>query len=128
MPNKGLPRRTFLKAVGAAAIAGPSLVRSAARAAAGGRKLNVVMVVADDQRNDTIAALGNDHVRTPNMDRLARDGFAFTRARCMGAQQGAVCVPSRAALHTGRTLFRVPDNIGSYPMIGDVLQQAGYTS
>lgn len=128
MPNKGLPRRTFLKAVGAAAIAGPSLVRSAARAAAGGRKLNVMMVVADDQRNDTIAALGNGHIRTPHMDRLARDGFAFTRARCMGAQQGAVCVPSRAALHTGRTLFRVPDNIGSYPMIGDVLQQAGHTS
>lgn len=128
MPNTTLPRRTFLKAAGAAAIAGPAMLRSAARAASGKRKLNLVMVVADDQRNDTIAALGNDHIRTPNMDRLAQDGFAFTRARCMGAQQGAVCVPSRAMLHTGRTLFHVPDHIGSYPMLGDVLQKAGYTA
>lgn len=129
MPNRTLPRRTFLKAAGAAAVAGPGLLRSGARAAvSSGGRLNVVMLVADDQRNDTISALGNDHIRTPNLDRLARDGFAFTRARCMGAQQGAVCVPSRAALHTGRTLFHVPDNIGSYPMLGEVLQQAGYTS
>jgi arylsulfatase A-like enzyme len=128
MSNNILPRRAFLKAAGAAAIAGPAMLRSAARAASGNRKLNVVMVVADDQRNDTIAALGNDHIRTPNMDRLAREGFAFTRARCMGSQQGAVCVPSRAALHTGRTLFHVPDNIGAYPMLGEVLQRAGYTT
>jgi arylsulfatase A-like enzyme len=128
MSNSGVPRRTFLKAAGAAAIAGPAVLRSAARAVSGKRKLNVVMVVADDQRNDTIAALGNDHIRTPNMDRLAREGFAFTRARCMGSQQGAVCVPSRAALHTGRTLFHVPDNIGAYPMLGEVFQQAGYST
>lgn len=123
-----LPRRSFLKAAGAAALAGPAMLRSAARTASGNRRLNVVMLVADDQRNDTIAALGNDHIQTPNMDRLTREGFAFTRARCMGAQQGAVCVPSRAALHTGRTLFHVPDNIGSYPMLGESLQKAGYTS
>lgn len=128
MIGRRLHRRAFLKAAGAAAFSGPALLRAAAGAASASRKLNVVMIVADDQRNDTIAGVGNDHIQTPNMDRLAREGFAFTRARCMGAQQGAVCVPSRAALHTGRTLFHVPDNIGSYPMLGQVLQQAGYTS
>lgn len=128
MSRRALPRRTFLKAVGAAAIAGPSVARAAARAVTSDRKLNVLMVVADDQRNDTIAALGNDHIQTPHLDRLARAGFAFTRARCMGSQQGAVCVPSRACLHTGRTLFRVPDDIGAYPMLGEVLQHAGYAS
>ncbi len=35
----------------------------------------------------------------------------FTRAYCMGAQQGAVCVPSRAMVLTGRTLFRIQDQL-----------------
>jgi arylsulfatase A-like enzyme len=128
MAVRHLPRRDFLKALGAAAIAGPAILRRPVRGAVTNRKLNVVMMVADDQRHDTIAALGNDHIQTPHLDRLTRDGFAFTRARCMGSQQGAVCVPSRAMLHTGRTLFRVPDNIGQFPMLGEVLQGAGYTS
>jgi arylsulfatase A-like enzyme len=128
MKSPILPRRAFLKAVGTAAVAGPALLRSTARAATPARKLNVVMIVADDQRNDTIAALGNAQIQTPNMDRLVREGFAFTRARCMGSQQPAVCVPCRAMLHTGRTLFRVPDDLGQYPLLGEVLQASGYTS
>ena len=38
------------------------------------------MLFADDQRADTIAALGNPIIRTPNLDRLCRRGMAFTRA------------------------------------------------
>src|SRR5690349_12255584 len=57
---------------------------------------NVLFLFSDDQRVDTIASLGNAHIRTPNLDRLVKSGTAFTGAYCMGANQGAVCVPSRA--------------------------------
>ena len=42
---------------------------------------NVLFLFADDQRADTIAALGNPIIRTPNLDRLVRGGVAFSRAR-----------------------------------------------
>lgn len=79
--------------------------------AKGKRRPNVLFLFSDDQRADTIGAWGNPHARTPNLDRLAAEGTSFTRAYCMGSQQGAVCVPSRAMLLTGRTLFRVKDNL-----------------
>jgi arylsulfatase A-like enzyme len=126
--NRPVQRRDFLKIMGAAAVAGPAVLRTSARAGAANPRPNILMIVADDQRHDTVAALGNDHILTPNLDRLARDGFAFTQARCMGATQGAVCIPSRAGLHTGRTLFRVPDDLGSFSTLGEVLMSAGYTS
>src|SRR5882724_7226676 len=68
---------------------------------------NVLFIFTDDQRADTIAALGNRHIQTPNLDKLVAEGTHFRRAYCMGALQGAVCVPSRAMMLTGKTLFRV---------------------
>jgi arylsulfatase A-like enzyme len=79
---------------------------------------NVLVLFSDDQRADTIAALGNPNIRTPNLDRLVHEGTAFTRAYCMGSDQGAVCIPSRAMLLTGRTLFHVShglDNERTWP-------------
>src|ERR1700760_2174569 len=81
----------------------------AAVSAAGAEKFNVLFLFSDDQRADTIAGLGNTHISTPNLDALVKSGTTFTRAYCMGAQQGAVCVPSRAMLMSGRTLFRVDE-------------------
>ena len=63
---------------------------------------NVLLIVSDDQRPDTIAALGNDTIRTPNLDRLVARGTHFPRATC--AQP--LCVPSRAELLTGVVGFR----------------------
>ena len=60
--------------------------------------LNVLWLCTDQQRFDTIAALGNDSIRTPNIDRLVNDGVAFTNAFC----QSPVCSPSRASFLTGR--------------------------
>ncbi len=79
------------------------------------KRPNVLVLFADDQRADTIAALGNSHIRTPNLDRLVSQGTSFTRAYCMGSLQGAVCVPSRAMLLTGRTLFHVKDDLKGQP-------------
>jgi arylsulfatase A-like enzyme len=125
-----IPRRDFIKVVGAAALAGPAVLRgqTPTTAPAGRRRPNIVLIVADDQRHDTIAALGNRHIQTPNLDALANDGMAFTGARCMGSANGAVCVPTRAGIHTGRQLFNVPDNIGAHATIGQTLQSAGYNA
>lgn len=73
------------------------------------RKPDILVLVADDMAPDTIAALGNPEIRTPNLDRLAARGTAFTRAYGMGGWHGAICVASRAMLLTGRTLWDCDD-------------------
>lgn len=72
------------------------------------RRPNVLLIVSDNQRADTIAALGNRHIKTPNLDRLAARGYAFTNAYFMGSTVPATCLPSRTMLMTGRTLLRIP--------------------
>ena len=44
------------------------------------RRPNVLLIVSDDQRFDTIRALTNDEIQTPNLDRLVRNGFSLTHA------------------------------------------------
>ena len=75
--------------------------------AAAATKPNILFIFADDQRADTIAALGNAHIQTPNLDRLVHRGVSFNRAYMMGGMNGATCVPSRAMLLSGRSLFRI---------------------
>jgi choline-sulfatase len=58
---------------------------------------NVLFIMTDQQRADTIAALGNPHVYTPNYDRLVQRGVAFTR----GYSPCPVCVPARYTIRTG---------------------------
>lgn len=101
------------------------LVDSSAAALA---KPNVLVLFSDDQRADTIAALGNPHIQTPHLDALVRGGTAFTRAYCMGAMQGAVCVPSRAMLMSGRTLFRAKDNLQDQTTWPESFAKAGYAT
>lgn len=91
-------------------------------------KPNVLVLFSDDQRADTIAALGNPHIQTPHLDALVRGGTAFTRAYCMGAMQGAVCVPSRAMLMSGRTLFRAKDNLQDQGTWPESFAKAGYAT
>ena len=72
---------------------------------------NVLVFYADDLRADAIAALGNAAIRTPHLDALAASGAVFAHAHGMGSLQAAVCIPSRAMLMSGRTLFRVSEKI-----------------
>lgn len=58
---------------------------------------NIVLIMTDQQRFDSIAALGHDHVDTPNLDRLVREGAAFTNTYVPSPS----CAPSRASLFTG---------------------------
>lgn len=99
-----------------------------------GRAPNIVFILSDDQRADTIAALGNRHIRTPNLDRLVNNGFTFTHAFTMGSAVPAVCVPSRAMLMTGRSLYRALTPVTSNTIPGraalwpEEFRKAGYTT
>ncbi len=89
---------------------------------------NVLFLFTDDQRADTIGALGNPVIRTPNLDSLVRSGFTFTNAYCLGANVGAVCTPSRNMLLSGKTYFRWTGNLApaeglNFPVS---MQKAGY--
>jgi len=61
------------------------------------RRPNVVLIITDQQRYDTIAALGYEHAVTPNLDRLVHEGVAFTHTFVSAPS----CAPSRASLFTG---------------------------
>lgn len=58
---------------------------------------DIVLIVTDQQRYDTIRALGAAHMDTPNIDRLAERGVSFTQCHVTAPS----CVPCRASLFTG---------------------------
>lgn len=93
-------------------------------------KKNILFFFTDDQRFDTINALGNKNIFTPNIDKLVQSGVSFTQAHIPGGTVGAVCMPSRGMVHSGRTLFRLKDSGTSIPKehitLGETLQKNGY--
>jgi arylsulfatase A-like enzyme len=89
---------------------------------------NILLLVADDQRPDTVATLGNSSISTPNLDLLAGRGCAFTHAIC----PYPICTPSRAEILTGCSGFSngVLDFGGKIDArltpLGTALASAGY--
>ena len=89
---------------------------------------NVLLFFTDQQRFDTIAALGNGVIRTPNLDRLCAEGTAFTSAY----SPSPVCVSARCSLHYGQYPWRTGCYDNGYdmptdrPSFMDVLTEAGY--
>lgn len=90
---------------------------------------NILWIVTDQQRWDTIGELNNDYVHTPNIDRLVKEGVAFTRAHA----QSPICTPSRASFMTGYypATTRQTKNGAAYwpdakPLISATLSDAGY--
>ncbi|MCC6683000.1 MAG: sulfatase-like hydrolase/transferase [Phycisphaeraceae bacterium] len=59
---------------------------------------NIILIMTDQQRYDTIAALGAGHMHTPNLDRLVHEGVALTHCYCTAPS----CVPSRSSFFNGR--------------------------
>ncbi|HET7769122.1 MAG TPA: sulfatase-like hydrolase/transferase, partial [Chloroflexota bacterium] len=59
---------------------------------------NLLFITTDQQRWDSLPCYGLDFMRTPNLDRLAREGVVFERAYT----PAPLCVPMRAALVTGQ--------------------------
>ena len=91
----------FAFATGAAITAGESRPAAQARVTAP-RPPNIVLLIADDVRWDSLGAAGNTIVRTPRIDRLAADGVRFTEARVTTS----ICMVSRATLLTGQYMSR----------------------
>jgi arylsulfatase A-like enzyme len=83
-----------------------------AATAADARRPNFLFVLADDQAPQTLAAYGNAICQTPHLDRLAREGMRIDDAHHMGSWSGAVCLPSRTMIMTGRTVWRLPNAPG----------------
>jgi arylsulfatase A-like enzyme len=98
------------------------------RADEAARRPHVIFLFADDQRADTIAALGNPHIQTPNLDQLAKRGMVFRNTYCLGANMGAVCTPSRNMLLSGRAYFRWEGNQAppDRPNFPTAMKAAGY--
>ena len=76
--------------------------------------------------------LGKEQVQTPNLDKLAGESTVFTNAHIMGGTSGAVSMPSRAMLMTGKYLYNLEKQgaiiPNSHTMIGETLQKAGYNT
>ena len=125
-----LNRRKFLKTVGygTAVLATAGLV--APNCSSKWNRPNILFLFTDDQRFNTIHALNCPEIHTPNMDKLLRNGVSFTRAHIMGGTSGAVCMPSRAMLLTGKTLFHLNNRGANIPdehiMFPEVYKKAGY--
>jgi len=95
-------------------------------------KPNILFFFTDDQRFDTLSCLGNPVIQTPNLDALCARGTVFTHAHIPGGTCGAVCMPSRAMLLTGRTLFHIQGEGQAIPddhvLLGEHLRNQGYAT
>jgi arylsulfatase A-like enzyme len=93
---------------------------------------NIIIIYADDHSYHALGAMGNTVVKTPNLDKLAASGLLFTQAHVMGGHQGAVCVPSRAMLMTGRYVNQLPGDGSMIPAnfisLPEVLRSKGFTT
>jgi arylsulfatase A-like enzyme len=93
------------------------------------RPPNILWYCTDQQRFDTIGALGNPHVKTPAIDALVEGGTAFTHAYC----QSPICTPSRTSFMTGLYPTRAHNTRngnetfeGHPPLISKLVAEAGY--
>ena len=139
MKNKMTSRREFLKGA-AAGVAAAACGASGLRAqAAAPKKPNVVIVFADDMGYGDVGAFGHPTIRTPHLDRMAREGQKWTNFYAAAS----ICTPSRAGLLTGRLPVRsgmcsdkrgvlFPDSSGGLPKnettIAEALKQQGYAT
>lgn len=71
------------------------------------RQPNVLFILTDDMQASSIHALGNGDVHTPAIDSLIAKGVTFTNTYTNGALCGALSMPSRAMLMTGRGLYQI---------------------
>lgn len=118
-------RRTFLKRLGAAVLAAGTVGRLPLRAVEQKRKPNIVIIFTDDQGYGDLACYGSKTIRSPRLDKLAREGTRFTDFYAQ-----PVCGPSRSALLTGR--YPVRSQGWSMPeseiTFAELLKTVGYTT
>ncbi|WP_420707190.1 sulfatase [Streptomyces sp. NRRL S-1448] len=157
VPPSGLSRRAFgglagagaaaavggLGAVAPVAAAGPAaaaapFTEEAFRAAPGrhSRRPNILFILGDDLGWADLSSYGSPHIRTPHLDRLARQGVRFTHAYA----GSATCSPTRFSLYTGRYPGRTKGGLAEpiadrstgldphHPTLASLLRTAGYST
>jgi len=126
--GRRISRRNFVTEIGTAMLTF-GFARSALGRAAS-RKLNILVLVTDDQRWDAIGCAGNSVIRTPNLDGLASEGVLFTN----NFVTTSICACSRASIFSGqymrrhriedfKTCFSEAALAETYPLL---LRKAGY--
>src|ERR1019366_6712455 len=95
VPEPVSSRRSFLASI--------PLVAAAAAASRPG-KPNIIFILADDIGYGDLGCYGAERVKTPNVDRIAREGIRFTDAH----SSASVCTPTRYAAITGQYAWRNP--------------------
>ena len=129
MTKRHVTRRELLEIAGTALIGLPLM--GAAKDTA--RPPNFIIVLADDQGYGDLGCFGSPQIKTPRIDRMAREGMRFTNFYAQ-----TVCGPSRAALMTGCYPLRVAkrkNEVSIHPFLHDreitiaeTLREVGYTS
>jgi len=129
-------RRQFLKSLGvgtAAITLGPSLIGCpGGRVQKGaGSRPNILFIMSDDHAANAISAYGgrySEWVKTPNIDRIAREGAHLTHVFCTNS----ICTPSRACIMTGQYshvngVYTLRDDFDrDRPNVAKMLRSAGY--
>jgi len=99
------------------------------------KALNVLFILTDDQAPDTVSAFGNANINTPSLDSLAEQGMRFSHVFNQGAWSGAVCLPSRQMINTGRHLYRTgldargvndANFVAKHETFGETFKKSGY--
>lgn len=104
-------------------------------------KPNILFVFSDDQTFESLGAINNDEIKTPNLDKLIAQGTLFTHAFNQGGWNGAICLASRAMMNKGQFLWNAKstpydlssiskdapseENVGVTPW-SLLMKQAGY--
>jgi len=81
------------------------------------KRPHVLILMSDEHRADVLGYAGNDVVRTPTLDALAKRGTWFNNAYCTSP----VCVPSRQSFHTGRLPREIGCRTFGDPFASDLL-------
>lgn len=131
-------RREFLKrsaALGLASAGAVTLYRCGSAASLSGSKLNIIFILTDDMSYHALSSYGQEHYRTPNMDRLALNSIRFQN----GYSGSPECAPSRASLMTGMHMghCRIRKNLSLRGQehllqedvtVAEILKSAGYAT
>lgn len=128
MTNHKLTRRQFLARAGAAGV-GLMAMGAMPSLAAEDKRPNIVFILSDDHRWNVMGHMGHPFIKTPNMDRLAREGARLVNAFATTA----LCSPSRASFLTGKYVHvhGVRGNQKPFPTAREttfpqLLKKAGY--
>ncbi|MGC9328068.1 MAG: sulfatase family protein, partial [Candidatus Hinthialibacter sp.] len=130
MKTPMLSRRSFLKQSAFAGLSLSAASKSAFCSATDAKRPNIIMILTDDQRWDSMGCMGNPIIHTPNLDRMASEGVLFRNH----FSTTSICMSSRASIFTGLYTCCHQIDLFSKPLAPEIfansypalLRKAGY--